>query len=112
MVRFSATVQQRGPNPFLDVPGSVTVELLPFASHGRIRVTGRLVQQMPGEVMTWSLGLPLGLLKRVRTFTLSPQAGLTHLIGLPGNTRPDTAHTLIDYINAVTNRAELLDRAS
>lgn len=42
MVRFSARVQQRGPNPFLDVPGSVSAELLPFASHGRIRVTGRL----------------------------------------------------------------------
>ena len=42
MVRFSATVQQRGPNPFIDVPGRVSAELLPFASHGRIRVTGRL----------------------------------------------------------------------
>lgn len=42
MVRFSATVQQRGPNPFLDVPGRVSAELLPFANHGRIRVTGRL----------------------------------------------------------------------
>lgn len=30
--------------------------------------------------MTWTSGLPLGLLKRVRTITLSPQAGLTHFI--------------------------------
>lgn len=42
MVRFSATVQQRGPNPFLDVPGTVSAELRSFANHGRIRVTGRL----------------------------------------------------------------------
>lgn len=80
------------------------------------------VRQMPGEVMTWTRGLPLGLLKRVRTFTLSPQAGRTHLMvkeqvsgplaGLAGNTRPDTAHTLNDYVNAIMNRAELLDRVS
>ena len=78
--------------------------------------------RLPGEVMTWTSGLPLGLLKRVRTFTLSPRAGRTHLVvkeqvsrplaGLPGNTRPDTAHALNEYVNAVMNRAELLDRVS
>lgn len=80
------------------------------------------VQQMPGEVMTWTSSLPLGLLRRIRTFTLSPRAGLTHLkvkeevsgplAGLLGNTHPDTARTLTDYVHAVTRRAELLDRSS
>jgi hypothetical protein len=80
------------------------------------------VQQMPGEVMTWTSSLPLGLFKRIRTFTLSPRAGLTHLkvkeevsgllAALLGNTRPDTARTLNDYVHAVTKRAELLDRSS
>ena len=42
MVRFSATVQSRGANPFVDVPGRARNELLPFAQTGRIRVTGRL----------------------------------------------------------------------
>ncbi len=80
------------------------------------------VQQMPGEVMTWTSSLPLGLLKRIRTFRLSPQAGLTHLtvkeevsgpmVRLLGNTLPDTAQTLNDYVGAVTKRAELLDRSS
>ncbi len=42
MVRFSAIVQVRGPNPFLDVPVLARNELLPFAEHGRIRVTGLL----------------------------------------------------------------------
>jgi hypothetical protein len=80
------------------------------------------VRQLPGEVMTWTSSLPLGLLRRVRTFTLSPQDGLTHLTvkeqvsgplaGFPGNTRPDTGHTLNHYVNAVMNRAELLDRVS
>ncbi|MBN3496213.1 DUF1905 domain-containing protein [Arthrobacter pascens] len=41
-VRFSATVQSRGANPFVDVPGRARNELLPFAQTGRIRVTGRL----------------------------------------------------------------------
>ncbi|QCO98361.1 hypothetical protein FCN77_12500 [Arthrobacter sp. 24S4-2] len=80
------------------------------------------VQQMPGEVMTWTSRLPLGLLKRTRTFTLSLQAGLTHLTvkeevsgplaAFLGNTRPDTSQHLNEYVHAVTNRAELLDRAS
>ena len=80
------------------------------------------VEQMPGEVMTWTSGLPLGLLRRVRTFTLSPRAGLTHLkvreevsgllAGLRGGIRPDTTRTLNDYCRAVTKRAELLDRSS
>lgn len=79
------------------------------------------VQQMPGEVMTWTSALPLGLFKRVRTFTLSAQAGLTHLTvteevrgplaGLLRSSPPATAQTLNDYVHAVRNRAELLDRA-
>jgi len=80
------------------------------------------VRQLPGEVMTWTSSLPLGLLRRVRTFTLSPHDGLTHLAvqeqvsgplaGLNGNIRPETAHTLNHYVNAVMNRAELLGRVS
>ena len=42
MVRFTATVQLRGANPFVDVPTTAVVELLPLAEHGRIRVTGTL----------------------------------------------------------------------
>ena len=37
------------------------------------------VRQMPGEVMTWTMGLPLGLLTGVRTFTLEPLGGMTYL---------------------------------
>lgn len=72
--------------------------------------------------MTWTSSLPLGLLKRIRTFTLSPQAGLTHLtvkeeVSGPlvtplGKCLPGTAQTLNDYFGAVTKRAELLDRSS
>ena len=37
------------------------------------------VEQIPGEVMTWTGGLPLGLFKSVCTFTLTPRGGMTHL---------------------------------
>lgn len=97
-----------------------TIRIKTADGGGRIRRFR--VQQMPGEVMTWTSALPLGLLKRIRTFTLAPQAGLTrltvkeqisgHLVPLLGNTRPDTAKTLNDYVGAVTKRAELLDRSS
>lgn len=42
MVRFTATVQLRGANPFVDVPTTAAAELLPLAEHGRIRVIGTL----------------------------------------------------------------------
>lgn len=79
-------------------------------------------QQRPGEVMTWTSGLPLGLPKRIRTFTLSPEAGLTHLTAkeevsgplaaVLRNAGQDTAQFLNDYVRAVAKRAELLDRVS
>lgn len=67
MVRFSATVQQRGPNPFLEVPNGVSAGLLPFATQGRIRVTGRLdgaefnATLMPGKPGKHILFVPGGL---------------------------------------------------
>lgn len=80
------------------------------------------VQQLPGEVMTWTGGLPLGLFKRIRTFTLSPHAGLTRLRvteelsgplrGLHGYPDPDTDKPLNDFVSAVRTRAELLDKQS
>ena len=97
--------------------GTIRIKTTDGGRRRRLRV-----QQIPGEVMTWTSGLPLGLLKRVRTFTLSPQAGLTHLTvkeevsgpmtALLGNTGPDAARSLNDYVHAVSKRAEMLDRAS
>jgi hypothetical protein len=93
----------------------------PGTRYGDNRNGNKPLQQMPGEVMIRTRGLPLGLLKRIRTFTLSPQAGLTHLtvkeeisgplVTLLGNTCPDTAQSLNDYVSAVSKRAELLDRS-
>ena len=79
------------------------------------------VQQMPGEVMTWTQGLPLGLLTGVRTFTLEPVGGMTHLLVREEFTGPlcglllrefasDTQQAFTDYVSAVRKRAEILGR--
>jgi len=88
---------------------------------GRDRTFRLRVQQMPGEVMTWTQGLPLGLLTGVRTFTLEPLGGMTHLRVTEEFTGPlcglllwefvsDTQQAFIDYVNAVRKRAEILGR--
>lgn len=76
------------------------------------------VQQIPGEMMTWTGGLPLGLFTGVRTFTLSPQNGKTHLkvreefsgplLGMIWRTVPDLGQDCTGYVNAVKERAELI----
>jgi hypothetical protein len=76
------------------------------------------VRQIPGEVMTWTGGLPLGLFTGVRTFTLDPRGGMTQLrvkeeftgplLGLIGKDMPDMRQAFTDYVNAVKERAEIL----
>ena len=79
------------------------------------------VQQMPGEVMTWTQGLPLGLLTGVRTFTLEPLGRMTHLHVREEFTGPlcglllwefvsDTQQAFTEYVEAVRKRAEILGR--
>ncbi|MDP9981298.1 hypothetical protein J2W14_000678 [Pseudarthrobacter oxydans] len=78
------------------------------------------VQQIPGEVMIWTGGLPWGLLKSVCTFTLTPHGGMTHLrvreeftgplLGPMWSTVPDLERAFADYVSAVKKRAELLGR--
>ena len=94
---------------------------------GRIRVrtrdggkrTFRLrVSQVPGQLMTWRGGLPLGLLQVERTFTLTDYTGITHLSirdtasgplrGLVRKTMPDSEPAQARYAAAVKFRAELL----
>ncbi|SDK85495.1 Ribosome association toxin PasT (RatA) of the RatAB toxin-antitoxin module [Arthrobacter sp. ov407] len=85
---------------------------------GGSRVVRLRVQQMPGEVMTWTGGLPLGLFTGLCTFTLDPEGGMTRLRvnveftgllrGVLWNAVADTQQALIDYVNAVKKRAEIL----
>ncbi|WP_018772493.1 SRPBCC family protein [Arthrobacter sp. 131MFCol6.1] len=76
------------------------------------------VEQIPGEVMTWTRAVSLGLGKIVRTFALSRHDGMTRLRvwdetkgplrGLIRSPFSFTEQDLNDFVNAVKNRAELL----
>ncbi|BCW66812.1 hypothetical protein NicSoilB4_15750 [Arthrobacter sp. NicSoilB4] len=96
---------------------------------GTIRVRSRTggnrtfrlrVRQMPGEAMTWTRRLALGLFKGVCTFTLTShgEKTLLHvrqdlagpLLGLLWKTLPDIEQAFAEYVNAVKKRAELLSR--
>lgn len=78
------------------------------------------VRQIPGKMMTWTGGLPLGLFRGVRTFTLTPLGRMTHmhvredftgpLLGLLRKTIPDWERAFAGYVPAVKKRAELLGR--
>lgn len=79
------------------------------------------VRQVPGEVMTWTGGVPLALAKSVRTFTLTPHGGQTLLRvrqdfagPLPvlrwNAAVPAVEAVLAEYLSAVKVRAELLSR--
>ena len=75
------------------------------------------VEQIPGQVMTWTGGLPLGLYKNIRTFTLSNREESTHLRVSEDNTGPlagflatpahDRQRSVNEYLQAVKARAEL-----
>lgn len=76
------------------------------------------VCQIPGQLMRWTGGLPLGLLKVERTFTLTDYTGITllrvrdaasgPLRGLVRKTAPGNGQALTGYVDAVKFRAELL----
>ena len=63
-------------------------------------------------------GLPLGLFRGVRTFTLTPQGGQTHLrvseeftgplLPLVRRNLPDLGQAFTDYVSAVKYRAEIM----
>ena len=86
------------------------------ASGGK-RVFRLRVQQMPGEVMTWKGGIPLGLFTGLRTFRLTPQGPLTllsvreeftgPLVSALWKRMPDLQPELDAYLKAAKARAEL-----
>ena len=71
----------------------------------------------PQRRMTWSSGMPLGLFKGVRTFTLSPQGnGSVHftlrelfsgpLLPLVGRSIPDMTDNFQQFVQGLKERAE------
>jgi hypothetical protein len=77
----------------------------------------KVTEFAPGQKMTWSGGMPLGLFKGVRTFTLSPQrAGTTTfamreeytgpLLPLIWRSMPDLGPSFEQFASGLKQRAE------
>ena len=70
----------------------------------------------PGRTMTWSGGMPLGLFRGVRTFTLADENGSTRLsvteeftgpmVKLMARSMPDLQPSFDQYVAGVRTRAE------
>lgn len=72
---------------------------------------------VPGQRMTWTGGMPFGLFKGVRTFTLTPtgpdrvdvtlrEAFSGPLLPLIGRSLPDLTRTFEDFVAGLKARAE------
>ena len=77
----------------------------------------RVTEFVPGRKMTWTGGMPLGLFKGVRTFTLDPKEdGSTDftlreefsgpLLALFGGSIPDMTKAFEDFVAGLKARAE------
>ena len=77
----------------------------------------KVTEFVPGEKMVWASGMPLGLFKGVRTFTLTPQDGggtefsmrevfSGLLLPLIGRSIPDMAESFEQFAAGLKSRAE------
>lgn len=77
----------------------------------------RVTEFIPGERMTWTGGMPLGLFTGVRTYTLSPQAGGTTkftmreeytgpLLPMIWKSMPDLQPSFDQFARGLKSRAE------
>lgn len=77
----------------------------------------KVTEFVPGQRMTWTGGMPLGLFKGERTFTLNPRAsGVTEftirevfsglLLPLIGRSIPDMTSAFQQFVAGLKNRAE------
>ena len=76
----------------------------------------KVVEFVPGQRMVWSSGMPLGLFKGERVFTLAPSgAGVEFrmreeytglLAGLIGKSIPDLQPAFVEFAAALKQRAE------
>ncbi|MET4097258.1 SRPBCC family protein [Arthrobacter sp. UYCu712] len=111
------TVFASGTTDIQDVTGNGGTIRIQTNSGGR-RLNRLRVEQVTGEVLTWTSRLPLGLLTRVRTFKLNPDGEKTHLRvreELSGPLRPlfgngvrGKGPSFTEYVDAVKVRAETL----
>jgi len=77
----------------------------------------KVIEFVPGQKMTWSGGMPLGLFKGVRTFTLVPKNDGSidftlreeysgPLLPMIGKSIPDLSQTFKDFVAGLKARAE------
>ena len=77
----------------------------------------KVTEFVPGQRMVWTGGMPLGLFKGVRTFTLTPQDGGTTqvhvrevfsgpLLPVFGRSIPDLTPAFQDFVTGLKQRAE------
>jgi hypothetical protein len=76
----------------------------------------KVTEFRPGERMTWAGGMPLGLFRGVRTFTLSPQGGATRftvreqytgpLLPMIWRSMPDLGPSFQKFATGLKRRAE------
>lgn len=76
----------------------------------------KVSELVANQKMTWSGGMPLGLFKGVRTFTLTPRAEGTEftlhevfsgpLLALIGGTIPDMTQAFAGFVKGLKARAE------
>jgi hypothetical protein len=77
----------------------------------------KITEFVPGQHMTWVGGMPFGLFKGVRTFTLTPKGDGSFdftlresfsgpLLGLMGGSVPDMTETFANFAAALKQRAE------
>lgn len=77
----------------------------------------KVTEFVPNQRMTWVGGMPLGLFKGVRTFTLSPKADGSidftlredyggPLLPLFAGSVPDLTQSFVDFANGLKARAE------
>jgi hypothetical protein len=98
-----------------DIAPGATVTVVSSASPGRgfgVRITGF----EPARSMTWTGGMPLGLFRGVRTYTLEPASGGTAfrmreeytgpLAGLIGRSIPDLQPLFDQFARGLKTRAE------
>jgi hypothetical protein len=98
------------------VASGETITVVSAVNPGRtfpVKVTGFT----PNRSMTWTGGMPLGLFKGVRTFTLTPAAdGTTRfdlreeytgpLLSIMGRSIPDLGPSFAQFANGLKRRAE------
>lgn len=95
-------------------PGE-TIKVFAKVSPGRVFPV-KVTEFTPGQMMRWSSGMPLGLFRGVRTFTLSPEGGATRftmreeytgpLVPLIWRTVPDLGPSFVQFANGLKQRAE------